>query len=195
MIGLYEASQLGIAGEDIVDEAGEFSGQFLCEKVDLIDNITMKLIRFLKRSGENGFNLLQWLYHGEISQICKWLAGLAFARELMTVKNQPLKWYNSSLACLMVELTKPISLVYITDNIFDIYGNLDELILFTAAISRKGQVSLTAPPSVCVKVKQRNTVVFYFKVRPQADDFTIFKGLDKYKNEELIKYGFLEDIW
>lgn len=43
MIGLYEASQLGIAGEDIVDEAGEFSGQFLCEKVDLIDNITMKL--------------------------------------------------------------------------------------------------------------------------------------------------------
>lgn len=35
-----------------------------------------------------------------------------------------------------VELTKPISLVYITDNIFDIYGNLDELILFTAAVSR-----------------------------------------------------------
>ncbi|KAL2543845.1 hypothetical protein Fot_13148 [Forsythia ovata] len=38
-------------------------------------------------------------------------------------------------------------------------------------------------------------MVFYFKVRPEAGDFTIFMGLDKYENEELIKYGFPEDIW
>ncbi|KAI5669329.1 hypothetical protein M9H77_19182 [Catharanthus roseus] len=38
-------------------------------------------------------------------------------------------------------------------------------------------------------------MVFYFKARPDAGDYTIFMGLDKYENEELIKYGFPEDIW
>lgn len=43
--------------------------------------------------------------------------------------------------------------------------------------------------------KRRRKMVFYFKARPEAGDYTIFMGLDKYENEELIKYGFPEDIW
>ncbi|KAE8687814.1 Coiled-coil domain-containing protein 25 [Hibiscus syriacus] len=38
-------------------------------------------------------------------------------------------------------------------------------------------------------------MVFYFKARPEVGDYTIFMGLDKYENEELIKYGLPEDIW
>ncbi|KAL6578514.1 Coiled-coil domain-containing protein 25 [Orobanche minor] len=38
-------------------------------------------------------------------------------------------------------------------------------------------------------------MVFYFKARPEAGDYAIFMGIDKYENEELIKYGFPEDIW
>ncbi|CAI5518081.1 unnamed protein product [Closterium sp. Naga37s-1] len=38
-------------------------------------------------------------------------------------------------------------------------------------------------------------MVFYFKVRPDAGDLTIYMGLDKFENEQLIKYGFPEDIW
>ncbi|KAK4274300.1 hypothetical protein QN277_017544 [Acacia crassicarpa] len=38
-------------------------------------------------------------------------------------------------------------------------------------------------------------MVFYFKARPEAGDYTVFMGLDKHENEELIKYGFIEDIW
>ncbi|XP_073125576.1 uncharacterized protein [Henckelia pumila] len=38
-------------------------------------------------------------------------------------------------------------------------------------------------------------MVFYFKARPESGDYTIFMGLDKYENEELIKYGLIEDIW
>ncbi|CAN1238920.1 Coiled-coil domain-containing protein 25 [Linum grandiflorum] len=37
-------------------------------------------------------------------------------------------------------------------------------------------------------------MVFYFKARPDVGDYTIFMGLDKFENEELIKYGFPEDI-
>ncbi|GFP80276.1 coiled-coil domain-containing protein 25 [Phtheirospermum japonicum] len=38
-------------------------------------------------------------------------------------------------------------------------------------------------------------MVFYFKARPEAGDYTIYMGLDKHENEELIRYGFPEDIW
>ncbi|CAA2997896.1 coiled-coil domain-containing protein 25-like [Olea europaea var. sylvestris] len=38
-------------------------------------------------------------------------------------------------------------------------------------------------------------MVFYFKARPEDGDYTIFMGIDKHENEELIKYGFPEDIW
>ncbi|PQM34239.1 coiled-coil domain-containing protein 25 isoform X2 [Prunus yedoensis var. nudiflora] len=38
-------------------------------------------------------------------------------------------------------------------------------------------------------------MVFYFKSRSEVGDYTIFMGLDKFENEELIKYGFPEDIW
>lgn len=38
-------------------------------------------------------------------------------------------------------------------------------------------------------------MVLYFKVRPEAGDLTIYMGLDKFENEQLIKFGFPEDIW
>ncbi|PIA64971.1 hypothetical protein AQUCO_00100442v1 [Aquilegia coerulea] len=38
-------------------------------------------------------------------------------------------------------------------------------------------------------------MVFYFKARPEVGDYTIFMGIDKHENEDLIKYGFPEDIW
>ena len=64
--------------------------------------------------------------------------------ELEFARDQPLKWYIWSMACLTdpslseqrVDLTKPISLIYIIDDIFDVYGTLDELTLFTQAIDR-----------------------------------------------------------
>ena len=38
LIGLYEASQLSIEGEDILDEAGEFSRQYLTEWATHLDH-------------------------------------------------------------------------------------------------------------------------------------------------------------
>lgn len=60
------------------------------------------------------------------------------------MRDQPIKWYTWPMACLTdpslseerVELTKSISLVYIIDDIFDVHGTLDELVLFTAAVER-----------------------------------------------------------
>ncbi|XP_027191419.1 (3S,6E)-nerolidol synthase 1-like isoform X1 [Cicer arietinum] len=176
MINLFEASQLSIAGEDILDEAEEFSMKILKEKLVHLNNHEAMFVRrtlenpfhknltiftarnnclghlygtntwfdSLKEVAKLDFSLLQCLHQREIVQISKWWRELGLNNELPYARNQPLKWYMWSLACLTdpnlseerVELTKPISLIYIIDDIFDIYGTIEELTLFTEAVSR-----------------------------------------------------------
>ncbi|XP_050893879.1 (3S,6E)-nerolidol synthase 1 isoform X2 [Lathyrus oleraceus] len=104
---------------------------------------TNKWFDSLKELAKVDFSFLQHLRHQEIIEISKWWKELGLANELPFARNQPLKWYMWSLACLVdptlseerIELTKPISLIHIIDDIFDIYGTLDELTLFTEAVS------------------------------------------------------------
>ena len=71
------------------------------------------------------------------------------ANELKLVRNQPLKWYMWPMAAFTdprfseerVELTKPISFIYIIDDIFDVYGTIEELTLFTDAVNRYVRVT------------------------------------------------------
>lgn len=74
----------------------------------------------------------------------RWWRDLGLSQELKFARDQPLKWFMWPLAVLSnpqfskyrVELTKPISFIYIIDDIFDVYGTPDELILFTEAVNR-----------------------------------------------------------
>ncbi|KAH1048650.1 hypothetical protein J1N35_039434 [Gossypium stocksii] len=177
LIELYEASQLGIDGEDILDEAREFSSQSLKKwrmaKVDHFSDRAIRntldqpfhksLSRFTARNllgtdfqGTNGwinilqelakmdFNLVQSLHQKEIAHISKWWKQLGLAKELEFARDQPMKWYIWSMACLTdptlseqrIDLTKSISLIYIIDDIFDVYGTLDELTLFVQVVER-----------------------------------------------------------
>ncbi|KAI4299246.1 hypothetical protein L6164_032723 [Bauhinia variegata] len=176
MVNLYEASHLGIAGEEILEEAQQFSEKVLKGKMANLDPDKAKLVRstleqpfhkslamFTARNfigdyhGTNecspalqglakiNFNLVQSLLRNEILQISKWWTELGLANQLEYARNQPLKWYICSLACLntdpslseqRVELTKPISFIYLLDDIFDVYGKLDDLTLLTEAVTR-----------------------------------------------------------
>lgn len=55
MIDLFEASQLSIAGEYILDEAGEFSRKILRERVTYLDN-NINEAQFVKRTLEHPFH-------------------------------------------------------------------------------------------------------------------------------------------
>uniref|UniRef100_A0A5B7BT67 Putative (3S)-linalool/(E)-nerolidol synthase n=1 Tax=Davidia involucrata TaxID=16924 RepID=A0A5B7BT67_DAVIN len=89
-------------------------------------------------------NLVQSIHQKEMLQISKWWKDLGLAKELKFARDQPLKWYMWPIAILTdpslseqrIELIKPISLIYIIDDIFDVYGTLDELTIFTEAVSR-----------------------------------------------------------
>nr|WBO38710.1 terpene synthase 39 [Aquilaria agallochum] len=175
LMELYEASQLGVDGEDILDDAEEFSGQHLREMEPRLHHHQASAVRntlrhpyhknissLVARNFRHGyqgpnmwiyelqelakldFNLVQSLHQTELHQVSRWWKEVGLSRELELVRDQPLKWYTWSLASIedpslsneRVELTKPIAMVYVIDDIFDVYGTLDELILFTQVLDR-----------------------------------------------------------
>ncbi|KAF8411307.1 hypothetical protein HHK36_003854 [Tetracentron sinense] len=101
-------------------------------------------IQILQDFAKMDFNIVQGLHQQELLHISKWWKDLGLAQEMKFARDQLLKWYLWPMAALTdprfseqrIELTKPISLIYIIDDIFDVYGKLDELVLFTEAINR-----------------------------------------------------------
>ncbi|CAI9279801.1 unnamed protein product [Lactuca saligna] len=87
---------------------------------------------------------LQALHRIQVTQISRWWEELGLAEELKLARSQPLNWYlwpmasldDPSLSEQRLELIKPIALIFIIDDIFDVYGTLDELVLFTEAVIR-----------------------------------------------------------
>ncbi|KAH7668423.1 (3S)-linalool synthase protein [Dioscorea alata] len=90
------------------------------------------------------FNIVQLLHQREFNAILSWWKKTGLAQELSFVRDQPLKWYMWPLTMVpqphhskcRIELTKAIAFIYIIDDIFDVYGTLDELSLFTQAINK-----------------------------------------------------------
>ncbi|KAI4312099.1 hypothetical protein MLD38_036951 [Melastoma candidum] len=84
------------------------------------------------------------VYQREVLQITTWWKDLGLGKELRFARDQPVKWYmwaagivaDPRLSDERVELTKAISLIYIIDDVFDIFGTLDELVLFANSVSR-----------------------------------------------------------
>ncbi|KAK1557625.1 hypothetical protein Q3G72_028318 [Acer saccharum] len=212
LMGLYEASKLSGEGENVLDEAGNFSANLLNEwmknkhdKLDhhyqakVVENTLVyphhkSLPRFMAKTlflsnyqGENGwihvlqelaimdFNMVQSLYQKEIVQVSKWWKDLGLANKLEFARDQPIKWYIWSMASLTdpnlseqrVDLTKPISLIYIIDDIFDVYGTVDELTLFTETITRWDLSAADQLPEylrICFKALNDITDEISFKV-------------------------------
>nr|QNC49790.1 terpene synthase 9 [Leucophyllum frutescens] len=113
-------------------------------------------------------NKSQSVYRRELLQVfkhiytCKfrWWDELGLANKLRLVRDQLVKWYTWSMVCLVddlslseqrVDLTKSIALVYLIDDIFDLYGTLDELTIFTEAVQRWEYTAIDTLPD-CMKM-------------------------------------------
>ncbi|CAA2993786.1 (3S,6E)-nerolidol synthase 1-like isoform X1 [Olea europaea subsp. europaea] len=158
LMELYEAAQLVIEGEDILDEAAKFSGEIVSNRLKhpyhkSIARFTAK--KYIRDSeGINGWrktlkelakmntSVAQTANQQELAKISKWWKDLGLAQEFKQARNQPLKWYTWSMASLTdpsmseqrLELTKSITFIYIIDDIFDLYGTPEELTVFTRAV-------------------------------------------------------------
>nr|QWQ79344.1 TPS67 [Juglans sigillata] len=130
--------------------AKSFLNSFQCTSGGLMND--------LHQLAKMDFNMTQSMHHKEIDVVLKWWRDTGLAKELKFTRDQPLKWYICSMVCLVhpemsddrVELAKPISLIYIIDDIFDLYGTLEELTLFTEAINKWDIAALEQLPE-CMK--------------------------------------------
>nr|XP_043637175.1 probable terpene synthase 13 [Erigeron canadensis] len=165
MMELYEASLLRIKGENILDEAENFSSQILEDTITYLDdNDESRMIRYtlenpqrktltscIKESNnivqelaEVECKMVQPIRTMELNQISRWWNETGLGQDLCRARNQPLKWYiwpmvalpNPAFSQQRVDLTKVVSLIYVIDDVFDIYGTLDEVTLFTKAVNR-----------------------------------------------------------
>uniref|UniRef100_A0A6N2MAL9 Terpene synthase N-terminal domain-containing protein n=1 Tax=Salix viminalis TaxID=40686 RepID=A0A6N2MAL9_SALVM len=90
------------------------------------------------------FNMVQQLHNTELTEIVRWWKQLGLVDKLSFARDRPLEcflWtvgifpepYHSSCR---IELTKTIAILLVLDDVFDSYGSLDDLVLFTDAIRR-----------------------------------------------------------
>lgn len=104
----------------------------------------------------------------ELNQLSRWSKEIHMAEVLDLARNQPTAWHKWSLylipgpykAELRTELTKSISFIYIIDDIFDVYGKLEELTLFTEAVNRWEYANINGLPDymkICLKALYETT--------------------------------------
>ncbi|XP_058735515.1 (3S,6E)-nerolidol synthase 1-like [Vicia villosa] len=99
------------------------------------------------------------LHLKEIFAVSKWWKDLGLSKDLEFARDDPIKWYMWTMACIpdprfsdvRIEVTKPLSLIYIIDDLFDNYGNIDQLTLFTEAVKRWDLAGIEQLPD-CMKV-------------------------------------------
>ncbi|XP_022140146.1 (3S,6E)-nerolidol synthase 1-like [Momordica charantia] len=194
LMSLYEASQLCILGEDILEQAANFSAQILEQYVK--NNLNTNQARDVAKTLANpfhtsfskfmvkdylgtehhsqatnrwahafqqvakmDFNAAQNMHRQELLQFTRWWRETGLGKVMKFARDQPLKWYVCSLVCLMgprfseerVELSKPISFVYLIDDMFDLYGSLHQLTVFTEAVKRWDVATAETLPE-CMKI-------------------------------------------
>ncbi|PKU75705.1 Tricyclene synthase EBOS, chloroplastic [Dendrobium catenatum] len=99
-----------------------------------------KLLDFAKFD----FNILQSIHQEEVQIISEWWKGLGFSKHLPFLRDRIVESYFWMLATYSepcysharVILSKVMPLVVATDDIYDVYGTLEELELFTNVIER-----------------------------------------------------------
>ncbi|MCL7029132.1 hypothetical protein MKW94_026976 [Papaver nudicaule] len=90
------------------------------------------------------FNMVQATYHEELKYASRWWRDLALHESLSFARNRLVEcffWnigFNSEpeFGNLRKQMTKICNLVSVIDDVYDVYGSLDELKMFTEAIQR-----------------------------------------------------------
>ncbi|CAL5405703.1 unnamed protein product [Camellia sinensis] len=137
MLSLYEAAHLRVRGEDILDEALSFTIAHLEYAVPNLSNLVQEqVIHALNQPIHKGLTRLE--------ATPKWWIELDFAKKMPFARDRIVECYFWILGVYFEPqyllarrmLTKVATLTSIIDDIYDVYGTLEELVLFTDAIER-----------------------------------------------------------
>ncbi|KAH0460644.1 hypothetical protein IEQ34_011307 [Dendrobium chrysotoxum] len=138
------------------------------------------------------FNILQSIHQEEIRMISEWWKGLGFSKHLPFMRDRIVESYFWMLATYSepcysharVIMSKVMPLVVATDDIYDVYGTLKELELFTNVIERWDLERVSMLP----EYMQLFFLVLYntFKeiedeLSPQHNSFRVHYLIDEFK--------------
>uniref|UniRef100_A0A7N0UKJ0 Uncharacterized protein n=1 Tax=Kalanchoe fedtschenkoi TaxID=63787 RepID=A0A7N0UKJ0_KALFE len=122
----------------------------------------------MKQLAKMDFNFVQLQHQKETQKISEWWDDKGLAMKMERARNQPLKWYLWSMAILedpghseqRIDITKTISLIYTVDDVYDVYGTVEELVLFTEAVNRWDYAAIEPLPHFmreCFRVLDETT--------------------------------------
>ncbi|KAJ9549366.1 hypothetical protein OSB04_021909 [Centaurea solstitialis] len=90
------------------------------------------------------FNMVQSTLRGDLQNVSKWWEHIGLTRKLCFIRDRWMEcffWtvgmvFEPQYHCCRVGLTKVAALITTLDDIYDVYGSLDELKIFTDAVKR-----------------------------------------------------------
>ncbi|KAH0467957.1 hypothetical protein IEQ34_002990 [Dendrobium chrysotoxum] len=140
----------------------KFQAQKFIEHSHHIEEINMDSI--VLELGQLDFNMTQSIYKRELKEISKWWTNVSklFDSKLNFARDWPVESYFLAVGMAVeprfstcrIELAKALCFINVIDDIYDIYGFLDELQLFTDAIDRWEFASIKSLPEymkICVE--------------------------------------------
>uniref|UniRef100_A0A7N2MKM7 Uncharacterized protein n=1 Tax=Quercus lobata TaxID=97700 RepID=A0A7N2MKM7_QUELO len=174
ILSLYEASFFSLEGENMLEEAREFSEKHLQEFINQnkdqnlsiivshalelplhwrISRVEARWFIDVYRSREDmnpvllelaklDFNMVQATHQEDIKQVSRWWRSIGLAEKLSFVRNRLTESFFWTVGCTFhprFSYSRRIStklnlLITVIDDIYDVYGTLNELELFTNAV-------------------------------------------------------------
>ncbi|GFP97352.1 geraniol synthase chloroplastic [Phtheirospermum japonicum] len=121
------------------------------------------------------YNRVQALHQSELAEITRWWKQLGLVEKLSFARDRPLECFLWSVGLLpdpkysacRIELAKTIAILLVIDDIFDTYGQMDELLLFTHAIQRWDLEAMETLPEymkICYMALYNTTNEICYKV-------------------------------
>ncbi|XP_059452262.1 probable terpene synthase 9 [Corylus avellana] len=175
LLSLYEASHLGMHGENILEEGKDFSIKNLKSLMGKLDSVSAKQVKksleiplywrmprvearsfidvYQRDMAKNltllelaklDYNLVQFVYQQEVKELSRWWRELGFKDKLTFSRDRLMENYLWAMGMIFepqfskcrIGLTKFVCILSAIDDMYDIYGSLDELECFTDAVDR-----------------------------------------------------------
>ncbi|KAF5178664.1 Alpha-terpineol synthase protein [Thalictrum thalictroides] len=208
MLSLYEASYLGVEGEDLMDEVKALTTKqlkALMGNTEISPTLAKKIAHSLEiplhwrtpklearwyidiYEGEHNmvpmlldlaklkYNIDQATYQSEIGNLTRWWIDLDLHNKLDFCRDRILEHLYWSVEMIPEQpygrfregLTPLTSLITVTDDVYDIYGTLEELEVFTNVVERwdaSAMQTLPQPMKICFMAMLNSTNEIGYKI-------------------------------
>ncbi|BBH01399.1 terpene synthase 21, partial [Prunus dulcis] len=189
---LLEASNLAFEGERILDEAkasstasGPCFGASITRRVGWF-NVKWHIHAYEKDNHANtilllelaklNFNMVQAALQNDLREVSMWWNNLGLKEHLNFARDRPVECFmfavglnfHPGYTSFRILLSKVINLILIIDDVYDIYGSLEELKIFTNAVGCWGNEQLPECMKTCFQVLYNTTCEFAHEIEEES---------------------------